>query len=84
MNIDTPELPWFSQGLTPETITRWRERLFLSQREAARKLGCSRGALAGWESGQTEIPRYIGLAMAALALGIDPWKQQADESDQHE
>ncbi len=62
--------------LTPSTLIAWRERMALSQREAAIALGCSRGALAGWESGKTTIPKYIGLAMSALALGVQPYQSE--------
>lgn len=63
----TPEI------LSPVTLTAWRTRMGYSQREACDALGCSRGAWAGWETGKNEIPRYIGLAMAALALGMTPY-----------
>jgi transcriptional regulator with XRE-family HTH domain len=56
---------------TAATLTAWRERMGYSQRDACRELGCSRGAWANWENGAHEIPRYIGLALAALALGMN-------------
>jgi len=59
--------------LIPSALTEWRERLGYSQREAALVIGCSRGAWAGWESGTNPIPHYIGLAMAAIALGVQPY-----------
>jgi transcriptional regulator with XRE-family HTH domain len=60
--------------LTASVLAAWRERMGYSQRDAATALGCSRAAWAGWESGkQPQIPRYIGLACAALALGMKPY-----------
>lgn len=59
-----------STNPTPGTLKAWRERMGYSQREACEAIGCSRGAWAGWEQGTHGIPRYIGLAMAALALGM--------------
>jgi hypothetical protein len=44
-----------------------------SQRKAAYELECSREALAGWEQGRHRVPRYIALAMGALALGMQPY-----------
>jgi transcriptional regulator with XRE-family HTH domain len=52
------------------SLTAWREAMGFSQREAAVALGCSRNALAGWESGEARTPKYIALACAALALNI--------------
>ena len=59
--------------LTEKTLADWRHRMGYSQREACEVLGCSREAWRGWESGTQKIPRYIGLACAALALGMQPF-----------
>jgi transcriptional regulator with XRE-family HTH domain len=59
--------------LTPAELSAWRERLSFTKRDAAHALGCSRSAWAGWESGKHPTPKYIGLAMAALVLGIEPY-----------
>ena len=59
--------------LSGATLHAWRERMGYSQRDACKALGCSRGAWAGWESGEQAIPRYIGLACAALALGMSAY-----------
>lgn len=56
--------------MTPGDLKEWRRRLGWSQVEAAEHLGCGRSSLQQWERGGTAIPRYIGLACAALALGI--------------
>lgn len=58
----------------PDQLHAWRERMSLNSRDAAEALGCSRGALLGWEAGRVPVPKYIALACAALALGIDPYK----------
>lgn len=58
-------------ALSGQTLAQWRERMGYSKREAAEVIGCSRASWSAWESGsQPTIPRYIGLAMAALALGM--------------
>ena len=59
--------------LSAATLAAWRERMGFSQRDACEALGCSRGAWSGWETGRQEVPRYIGLACAALALGMTPY-----------
>lgn len=64
---DPPQKP------TSETLGAWRERMGFSQRDAASALGCSRAAWARWETGAQPAPRYIGLACAALALGMKPF-----------
>lgn len=70
----TSKKPKPPQVLDPAILLAWRERMGYSQRDACEALGCSRGAWAGWETGkQTPIPRYIGLACAALALGMSAY-----------
>lgn len=59
--------------LTGPVLATWRERMGYSQRDACAALGCSRGAWTGWENGSHTVPAYIGLAMAALALGMKPY-----------
>lgn len=58
------------EKLSPETLKAWRKRMEFNKTHACDALGCSREAWANWEGGRTRIPRYIGLAMAALALGM--------------
>lgn len=53
-------------------LTAWRERMGYSQRDACKALGCSRVAWSQWETGAHKVPRYIGLACAALAMGMGP------------
>lgn len=58
--------------MTPASLSAWRSRLGLNKSEAARRLGLSRNALEGYESGQRRIPLYIALACSALAYGLPP------------
>jgi DNA-binding transcriptional regulator YiaG len=62
-----------SKPIPPATIVAWREAMGFTQRDAAEQLGCSRSALQNWETGTNECPYYIGLAMAALAMGMGPY-----------
>lgn len=59
-----------SSKFTGENLRLWRTRMSFSQRDACSQLGCSRGAYARWEKPRAKVPRYIGLACAALALGM--------------
>ena len=59
--------------LAPAIMLIWREQMGYTQLDAANELGCSRKALINWEKGRHEIPRYIGLAMGALATGMRPY-----------
>lgn len=52
-------------------LKAWRQRMGFSTRDACDALGCSRTAFSRWENGKIAIPRYIGLACAALALGMN-------------
>ena len=54
-----------------QSLATWRETMGFTQRDAAEALGCSTADIALWERGSTTTPRYIKLAMAALALGIE-------------
>jgi predicted transcriptional regulator len=45
--------------MTPTQLRDWRERVNMSQRDAAACIGCSRRALQKWETGDTIIPLYI-------------------------
>jgi len=56
-----------------ETLIEWRAAMKLSQRAAARALGCSPTALGNWEIGATDPPPYIVLAMTALSRGLPPY-----------
>ena len=54
-----------------QSLATWRETMGFTQRDAAEALGCNPADIALWERGSTTTPRYIKLAMAALALGIE-------------
>lgn len=55
---------------TPAALRAWQTRMGYTQRDAAEALDCSRGAYGKWRKTGSHIPRYIGLACAALALGM--------------
>jgi transcriptional regulator with XRE-family HTH domain len=59
--------------MTADDMRDWRKRLGLDLKDAAEALGCSRNSIPRWEAGKTEIPRYVALACAAIALGVPPY-----------
>ena len=60
-------------------VAEWRVLMGYSTRQAAEALGCSREALDGWEKERHETPKYITLAMSALAMGMgDDDAKEAD------
>lgn len=69
----TTQMTMTEPKLSPQVLLAWRERMGFSQRDACVALGCSRGAWGKWEGGINKPPRYIGLACAALALGMKPY-----------
>lgn len=48
----------------------------ISDREAARQLGCSPNQLRKWLRGELPVPLTIALACSALAFGLPPWGGQ--------
>lgn len=66
------------QTFTGADLAKWRARMNYTTRTAPEALGCSRQAYMNWENGTHDVPRYIALAAAALALGIDPYARKAD------
>jgi transcriptional regulator with XRE-family HTH domain len=61
--------------MTAEQLRAWRERMGYSVTDACEALGIGGVSLEGWESG-VEVPRYIALACAALALGIGGYGEE--------
>lgn len=53
--------------MTPEQLKAWRKRLGYNASRAADALGCHRNAIANWESGKHDIPKYIELACLYLS-----------------
>jgi transcriptional regulator with XRE-family HTH domain len=65
--------------MTSEQFKDWRERMGLSQQEAAEALGISKGSVINYESGirreddrPVTIPRTVELACAAVTFGLTP------------
>lgn len=52
--------------MTPADLIAWRNRLKLTQAEAAAALGCGRRTLQYYELGKYPIPKYIALAAATV------------------
>lgn len=52
--------------MTASDFRSWRERMGFGKRDAARALGCDRNAVARYDAGAANIPRYIELACLAI------------------
>ena len=68
--------------LTGDMIRKLRERLGLSQVEAAGKLGISEGSLSNYEREQrpdkkdkVQVPRLLDWALSALHAGLKPYSE---------
>ena len=57
-------------------LRQWRDRLGLSQREAADALGLSLRGYQYYEAGERDIGRHIALACSAVAFGLPPFDGQ--------
>ena len=58
--------------MSGESLAAWRTARGLSQGALADALGCSRRAIVNWETGVYPVPRYIALALAAIARKLQP------------
>lgn len=58
--------------MTGADFKAWRVRLGFSRTKAADSLGIGRNQPRRYEDGMADIPKYIALACAAIALGIPP------------
>ncbi len=53
--------------MTPDELIQWRTSVALSKRKAAEALGLARNTFRAYETGKQPIPRYIELAVRAVA-----------------
>lgn len=58
---------------TVAQIRAFRAATGLSQVRFAEALGVSRRSVEDWEGGKSSPPPYLGLALAALNAGLEPW-----------
>jgi transcriptional regulator with XRE-family HTH domain len=63
--------------MTGDDLRDWIKSRNISDREAARQLGCSPNGLRRWLRGTTPVPLYVALACAAIAYGLPPWRRPA-------
>ena len=71
--------------MTADDFRQWRRAMGLTQVAAAEALGLSLSALVQYEAGRRKgsgdpvtIPLTVGLACAALAMGLPPWSAPID------
>ena len=58
--------------MTPEDFKAWRERLDMTQQEAADAIGVTKRSVQMWEAGDRPIGRTVALACAAINAGLTP------------
>jgi len=56
----------------PNAVRAWRDRLGLSQVEAARRLGMSTRQFIRYETGELQLGLTLALAMAAVESKLEP------------
>lgn len=68
--------------LTYNGLERFRLRMDMTRTELADRLGCDPKTLRRYLSGETPIPQYIALGCAALAYGLRPMVDGAEEESE--
>jgi DNA-binding XRE family transcriptional regulator len=56
--------------MKPAELRAWRERLGMTQEQAAKALGITRRSFVRYEMGQREITKPLALACGAIEAGI--------------
>jgi len=72
--VATNVKPRTASSTKHNTLTLWRERMGYSPDDACDALGCSTHDWVTWE-GNNNAPRYILLALGALAMGMEPYSE---------
>lgn len=57
-----------------EDLKAFRQRYGLPQAALAQLLGASKRSVEEWEGGRNPAPPMLGLALAALAADLTPWR----------
>jgi DNA-binding XRE family transcriptional regulator len=64
-----------TEDMTGRDLKEWRERLNLTQAEAAAAIGCSRRAIQAWEAKPDKIvPKWLAMAVGAVSYGLPPYR----------
>jgi hypothetical protein len=59
--------------MTPADFRNWKAALGLTARSASAALGIAPNTVTKYSRDGTSIPRYVGLACAAVAHGLPEW-----------
>jgi len=64
--------------MTPADFAAWVEEMLKTRgwtrQRCSVELDCGINQIARWSRSSAKIPRYIGLACAALVEELEPWK----------
>jgi transcriptional regulator with XRE-family HTH domain len=61
--------------MTPADFRHWKAALGLTVRGVASSLGIAPNTVTKYTRDGAVIPRYVALACAAVARGIQPWPE---------
>ncbi|MEI9428661.1 helix-turn-helix domain-containing protein [Mesorhizobium sp. Cs1299R1N3] len=64
---EAKDTPRTHHEFTSANLVAWRDKLGISQREAAKALGIARQSYSNYEAGSVTIPKVVALACQALA-----------------
>ena len=60
--------------MTGTQLREWRERLGVKQTKLAESMGVNARTIQNWEKkADDQLPRYVGLALAAHICGVRPY-----------
>lgn len=59
--------------MQPQDFRAWRAKMKFNRSQAAEALGLSRNMPQRFEDGIADIPKYVGLACAALVANLEPY-----------
>lgn len=66
---------------TPDDVRAWRDRLGLTQQQAAVRIGSSRDRVMKFETEGAPVPLTTALAMAAVEAGLKPLGNRDEKED---
>lgn len=61
--------------MTGRDLKEWRERMKMTQADAAEAIGCSRRSIQQWEKDpDKDVPKWLAMAVGAVSYGLPPYR----------